>query len=263
MNNPGLKARILDTCTRIDVEFMDVPGPPNESPFPTTLWSQILPGPGGDGRSRAFEALARRYEGPIRSYLRAALKGGAREADDLAQEFFAWVIESRFLEKADPARGRFRGFLKVSLRRFAADARRKAGARKRGGDRTIVSLDGVEPHSLPITDPGARSPEAVLDEEWRAALVAQALERTESELRAAGRDVVFAVFRDYFLEATSEIDYRAVAARHGVSVVDVSNHLARAKKIFRSKLRDLVLDSVHGPGDLEDELRWLLEEGGR
>ncbi|MFG0318739.1 MAG: RNA polymerase sigma factor, partial [Planctomycetota bacterium JB042] len=115
---------------------------PADGVFPSTCWSRIRPGDGaGDGAQReAVAALARSYDGPIRAYLRAALGRSPHDADDLAQEFFAWALESGFLAKADPSRGRFRGFLKVALRNFVRDAGRRERALVRGGGRRTVPI---------------------------------------------------------------------------------------------------------------------------
>ena len=54
-----------------------------------------------------------------------------------------------------------------------------------------------------------------------------------------------------------ELDYRAVAKRHDLKPLDVSNYLSRAKKRYRAHLKALVLETVHHPDDLEEELHWL------
>lgn len=219
-------------------------------PFPSTRWSRIRPG-GEGGTARALDTLARGYAAPIEAFLRAALGRRADDAGDLAQGFFVWVIESGFLARADPERGSFRAFLKTALRHYVADADRRGRRLKRGGGAKTVELADAD-----AAAPG--SPEAELDAAWRAELVRSALKRTREQLEREGRAVVFAVFRDYFLEESKELDYRAVAARHGVSVVDVSNHLMRAKRAFRAHLRALVLDTVRSLDELERELAWLV-----
>jgi len=228
--------------------------------FPSTHWSVL----GGDGdaaaRARALDGLARGYARPIEAWLGAALGLRREDARDLAQDFFVWSIETRLLEKADPARGRFRAFLKTALRHYAVDALRRGAARKRGGGVAPLSLDAAradEP-SFDPADAGA-TPDALLDRAWRAALVEQALERTRAEFEAAGKGAVFAVFRDWYLEPGAELDQQALAARHGLTRVDVSNYLMRAKRAWRAALRQLVLETVDRSADLEDELRWLAE----
>ncbi len=240
---------------------MSVPTSQGPSPgiFPTTIWSEVRAG-GGRGRERelALESLARRYQGPAEVFLRAALGVGAERARELFQGFFAWMLETGFLERADPGRGSFRAFLKLALRRYALDEFRRDAAGKRGGARGALTLD--REHETELADRGASRPEELLDRAWRAELVREALERTRGELESEGRALVHAVFRDYYLAPGQEVDYRALAERHGITTTDVSNHLMRAKRVYRARLRALVLDTVRSAGELDEELRWLLGE---
>jgi RNA polymerase sigma factor (sigma-70 family) len=233
--------------------------------FPTTIWSEVRRGGArpssatrAAGRDSALAELARRYQGPAEAYLRAALGRTREEAHELFQEFFAWMLASDFLAKAEPERGRFRAFLKVALRRFATDELRKAAAEKRGGGRGTSALDSAEDGAVVLVDRGARTPEEELDAAWRAALVEAAFERTRLELERRGRAPVFAVFRDYYLTPGPEPDYRTLAERHALTITDVSNYLQRAKKAYREHLRALVLDTVATPEDLGDELVWVV-----
>src|SRR5262249_42896451 len=152
--------------------------------------------------------------------------GLSRErAHELFQEFFAWMLEGDFLAKAEPERGRFRAFLKVALRRFATDELRRAAALKRGGGGALESLDREDAPAPGDHVQATREEE--LDRAWRAALVDEAFERTRLELERRERGVAFAVFRDHYLAGGPELDYRALAERHGISTADVSNHLQR------------------------------------
>jgi RNA polymerase sigma-70 factor (ECF subfamily) len=236
-----------------------------DAPFPTTIWSAVRRGGARslgqeDERAAALAELARRYQGPAEAYLRAALRVSAADAHELFQEFFAWMLAGDFLAKADPERGRFRAFLKVALRRFATDELRKLAAEKRGGGRRLT-LGALDAAGLPEpADPTQRGPDALLDDAWRAELVDAAFARTERELAASGRGAQFAVFRDFYLASGPELDYRALAERHGITTTDVSNWLQRAKARFREHLRALVLDTVANPSDLGDELAWVVAQ---
>jgi RNA polymerase sigma factor (sigma-70 family) len=227
--------------------------------FPTTIWSEVRRGGArAEGRDAALEALARRYQGPAEAWLRAALGLRREEAHELFQEFFAWMLASDFLAKAERERGRFRAFLKVALRRFAIDEQRAAAASKRGGGERMESTDA---DGAPEPADGAQpTPEEALDRAWRAALVEEAFERTRRTLEGRERGLVFAVFRDHYLAPGPAADYRTLAARHGITTTDVSNHLQRAKALYRDELRALVLDTVATPADLGEELAWLVEE---
>ncbi|MSR61290.1 MAG: sigma-70 family RNA polymerase sigma factor [Planctomycetes bacterium] len=229
--------------------------------FPTTIWSQVRLGgasAGAPARDEALAELARRYQAPAEAYLRAALRLSREEAHELFQEFFAWMLSSDFLAKAERERGRFRAFVKVALKRFASDARRRELAQKRGGGERPVALDAEDVPEL--ADRSAQSPEELLDQAWKAALIDGAFARLRTELEARGRAPAFAVFADTYLAAGPEPDYKTLAARHGCTTTDISNWLQRAKQRFRELLRAAVLETVRDPAELGAELAWLFEE---
>ncbi len=226
--------------------------------FPTTRWSRIL-APGG---ARDLDQLARAYWQPMRASLATRL-GPARAGavDDLTHEAFAWLLATRFFERADPARGRFRAFLKTALQHFAIEQARRAAAHKRGGGHGHAPLDATEEPA----DPNALTPDQQLDAAWRRELLQRACADLQTELEASGRGVYFELFRAYFLAADDEIDHRTLAARHGISTRDVSNWLDHAKRRYRERLRALVQETVTDADELQAELRWLFgaEDHGR
>src|SRR5262249_30986876 len=116
--------------------------------FPSTCWSRIE-----QDTTAALETLAQRYWRPIHAYLRRALSRNDADARDLTQDFFVWMIETSFVHKADPARGRFRAFLKTALRRYVDDQDQRARALKRGGGRRFVPLAGDDPTATAYEPP--------------------------------------------------------------------------------------------------------------
>ena len=222
--------------------------------FPSTRWSRIL-APTGE---RDLDALARAYWRPMRAYLAACVRGAPDEADDLAQEAFAWMLSSGLLDKADPARGRFRGFLKKALANFATEQWRKSTAHKRGGAITTTSLD----HAREPIDLAGRKPDQVLDDEWRRALLERARDELQRELESNGRALHWLVFRDWFLTGGEQPDQATLAARHGISRTDVSNWLDHGKRRSRALLRAAVADTVASEDELQQELHWLFGDAG-
>ncbi len=227
--------------------------PTREKPshaFPETQWSRILAG----ARPADLEALARAYWRPIQAYLAARLRLDADASAELAQEAFAWMLETRLVERADPARGRFRGLLKTALARFAVEHLEKANAQKRGGGRVHETIDA----GRDLVDLRSPPPEEALDDAWRRELIERARALLEAELQAGGRPRYWLVFRDYFLdEEKEELGHAALAARYGVARSDVSNWLDHAKRRFREILHGLVVETVGSEPELREELEWL------
>lgn len=81
---------------------------------------------GGDAESsRAQAELAQRYLGAIYRYILGAVRD-PHVADDLAQVFAVRLLEGRF-SGASPERGRFRDFIRRSVRNLINDHFRKPG----------------------------------------------------------------------------------------------------------------------------------------
>jgi RNA polymerase sigma-70 factor (ECF subfamily) len=207
--------------------------------FPSTHWSTV---------ASDLDALARDYWKPVYAYVRARHPRTNEDAKDLTQDFFAWMIESGFARRADPARGRFRAFLKVAVDHYLRNDLRDRRALKRGGGRPALPI-------AEVADPDQRTPEEIMDQVWRDEILRHATARLEAECAAAGRETRFALFRDYFVHETGT--YAEAAARHGISIIDVSNHLMEAKRRFRAILTDIVARTVDSPGALEEELALL------
>ena len=109
--------------------------------FATTRWTMVnAAGATSDVHSRrALTELCQIYWPPLYSYLRR--RGHDREeAEDLTQGFFLRLLERNDIRAADPLRGRFRGFLLTSLKRYVINEHERAGAAKRGG-RLPIALD--------------------------------------------------------------------------------------------------------------------------
>lgn len=224
--------------------------------FPSTCWSLFL----GDTlrRTEAAGELARRYWKPIYACIRTTWAATNEDAKDLTQDFFIWMMETDFLGKADPARGRFRAFVKVALKRYLSNEARKEGRIKRGGDRRTFALDGA-PEGIRLPDAKGKTPEEVLDEAWKNELLLAAATQLQRTLKEEGNEVYFHVFREYFLDQ-AEVAHRDVARRHGIREGDVSNYLRRAKQRYRDILRELIAETVGNEGELRDE--WEALFGG-
>src|ERR1700739_258686 len=108
-----------------------LPGP---SQFPTTRWTLVIAAgdPHRNEARSALVSLCENYWYPLYAYLRR--RGyPADQAQDLTQDFFIRVLEGRYLDRADPDKGRFRSFILTSLKFFVADEGDRDRAQKRGG----------------------------------------------------------------------------------------------------------------------------------
>ena len=132
--------------------------------FPPTRWSLLQRvGEGTKAQKDVWENLASTYWKPVFAYVRTRFAPSAEEAHDEAAEFFVWMFESDFLERADPERGRFRAFVKVALPNFFRDRARMRSAQKRGGRQSFVPWTSETGETFDLPDVRGRLPEEVLD----------------------------------------------------------------------------------------------------
>lgn len=132
----------------------------------TTDWSLVFEAH-GESPERAASAqvdLMDRYTGVIRRYLVTVLDD--RDAvDELEQEFAVRFLRGDF-HRANPARGRFRDFVKRSLRNLMIDYRRRSATRPRPlGDDLPEPIDALT---------GDRDFDRRFTSTWRAELLARA-----------------------------------------------------------------------------------------
>src|SRR5690349_15779265 len=125
----------------------------NPSRFPDTRISLIerLRQAEPEQRRDAAELLVGAYRTPVLVMLGWRWNLQPADAEDLTQAFFATAFEKHWFDSFDPARGRFRTFLRVAADRFAANAHQAATRQKRGGDAVSISLDDLQ-ESIPDKD---------------------------------------------------------------------------------------------------------------
>jgi RNA polymerase sigma-70 factor (ECF subfamily) len=217
--------------------------------FQTTRWSLILAArePSPDARA-ALEALCRAYRPAVLAYVRGHGHTGP-DAEDLTQSFFARFLEKRVHASADPARGRFRVFMRTALSNFLANSAEYEGAACRRAPRRPADID---PTDLP--DRGAEaSPERAFEREWALTLVRRAIERLRDETHASGKGELFARLNGFLLEPPGPDDYARVARELGTR----ANTIAVATHRLRQRLHELVRDeltvTVDDDADLDDE----------
>src|SRR5258706_16069859 len=120
------------------------PTPSSEAPrlFPRTRWSLVLAATQRDSTesAAALEAVCSAYWQPLYAYVRRCGQS-PHDAQDLTQEFFCRLLEKRWLDSADPDKGKLRTFLIVTLKNFMNNEWRKASAQRRGGGQTHQQFD--------------------------------------------------------------------------------------------------------------------------
>ena len=101
---------------------------PASSIFPRTDWAGL--GQAAEADEARLDHLIRLYWAPLRIFLVATFPSLKDQAEVLLQEFAEdKILKEGWLRRADRNRGKFRDFLKTSLRHFVLDRLNRAEAR--------------------------------------------------------------------------------------------------------------------------------------
>ena len=228
--------------------------------FATTHWSVVLAAGGEPSApaAEALETLCRSYWQPL--YVYARRRGyGLEDAQDLTQQFLARFVRNHSFRLADPARGRFRTFLLKSLQNFLADDWRRAHRLKRGGDMTVISLDGPAAETncaLELAE--TMTPERAFERRWAMTLLAQVLERMGEDYRRAGKGRLFDALKEHLWGTDGAPTYAQVGQDLDLSEGALRVAVHRLREHYRERLRAEVAQTVSHPAEVDEELRHLI-----
>lgn len=210
--------------------------------FRTTPWSILLqrtvetalPG-------KRINVVLDLYWRPVYLYIRRRWRKSNEDAKDLAQSFFAHILEKKLLDRADPERGSFRAFLRTSLERFLINQHEADHAQMRGGGMT----------QRPLT--GDLAEDRDFSREWARGLVEDALEELKEQYK--GKEVYVRVLERY--ELVGGATYEEVAKELGISIWDVTNYLVDARRKLRAAIERRIRPYCRTEKEFHDELKEL------
>jgi RNA polymerase sigma-70 factor (ECF subfamily) len=227
--------------------------------FTTTHWSVVLEAQGESPVAQeALEKLCRTYWRPIFAFLR---RQGLRpeEAEDIAQGFFAQLLERRKFSAIRKEKGRLRSFLLGALKYFLADEQRRAMAIKRGKGQRLIPLEELradERIDMEPSDP--MTAEMIYERRWALTVLERVLSRLKDEYVAAGNAALFDALKQLLPDEPGSPSQAEIAARLGMTENAIRQAFYRFRQRYQSLLREEIADTVATPGDIEDELRHLI-----
>ncbi len=203
---------------------------------------------------QALSELCAGYWHPLYAYVRR--RGyDPDDARDLTQSFFVRLIEQRRLAAADPVRGRFRSFLLTSMKNFLASEWRREAAAKRGGVADIVSIDAAVAEDRYRVEPADNlTPEAEYERRWALALVRRALDDVRHGYADRGEGELFDALKAYLGANPRRAPYGELSRRLGRSEGALRTASSRLRARWRTRLREIVAETVQGHRLIDDEL---------
>ena len=230
--------------------------------FLTTHWS-LIEGirAGQDQDQTRIGSLLKDYWKPVYCYLRR--RGFANEeAKDLTQAFFHEIVLGKELvQQADRGKGRFRSFLLTALRNYLINVQDKETAKKRLPKGKLVSLDMVDPETLPeVAD--TLSPDDCFNHVWVSSLLERALQEVETSCHEDGKTVYWKVFEERVLQPivdeTARPSVKDICDRYGIpDGGKLANMVVTVKRRVRAALEKYVQESVMAADEAHEELQDL------
>ena len=227
------------------------------SQFPTTRWTLVTAAvdPHQNEARSALIALCEAYWYPLYAYVRR--RGyPADQAQDFTQAFFVRVLEGRYLERADPEKGRFRAFILTSMKFFLADEGDRVRAEKRGGA-AVLSLEMSSGEERFQREPAHdETPERIFERRWALSVLERVVEKLRLEFVQHGRQEHFDRLK-VFLLGSSDAPYAALAREMNTSEGALKVAIHRLRKRYRELFRHEIAETVGEPGDVDSEMRFL------
>jgi RNA polymerase sigma-70 factor (ECF subfamily) len=239
----------------------ETPSPQTAARFATTHWSVVLAARDGDSRESlaALERLCCAYWRPIYAYIRRDGRGPA-DAQDLTQEFLCRLVHKDWLEHLHDQHGKFRSFLLTFLKHFLSDERRRAHSLKRGGGKTLVSLDAYETEERAAMELTADlTADQIYERRWARSVMAQAADRLRDEYRAWGRAALFEQIKDLQPGERGERNYAEIGASLGLSEQAIKSAVHDLRRRHREILRAEIARTVSDASEVDEEIRHLLQ----
>ncbi len=230
------------------------------SRFHTTSWTLVVAAADGQSTTHsrlALESLCQTYWRPVYSFIRRS-SGDKDQAQDLTQGFFALMLEKKYLQDADRARGKFRSFLLTAVKHFLANEFDRAHALKRGGGKIPISIDPADAEGSYAAEAAEQdTPESLFERRWALSILEQVMAKLRAEFAGAGKSDHFDQLAG-FLSGSAETPYEALAVEMGISPGALRVAVHRMRRRYRDLLRAEIGETVSKPGEIDEEIRFLL-----
>ena len=226
--------------------------------FPKTRWDLVVE---AQGSEKARNELLTLYNGPVFAYFRALTRDRGA-AEELRQSFFVTELtrltadsERGVIRRADQNKGRFRDFLKTSLRNHWLSS-------LRGTTNRPVSLDeSANSEADENLEAKIASAENAFLGNWARQVISDALRAVEQTCHDRNQVQHFDLFMaHYFPPAGADTSWEILAKKHGYK--DGKTARNRAETVlnhFRPIFSKTLLGEGPSGASLNEEIRDLLK----
>ena len=231
--------------------------------FATTHWSLVLMAQGQSAAAEAaLEELCRIYWRPLYAFARRQ-GSDSEQARDLTQGFFQLLLTRRDFDAARKEKGRLRSYLLTSFKHFLGGERRREMAIKRGHGQWLIPLEdlrateAIDPAFGGLVD--SLTPDRLYERRWALTLIEQVLKRLKNEYGAMGNAFLFDCLKQLLPDEPDPPSRVEIAAGLGMTDNALRQAFHRFRHRYQMLLREEIGHTVADPGEIEDELRHLID----
>lgn len=214
---------------------------------------------GEPSAKQALSVLCQAYWYPVHSFI-CSLGVGSEDARDVTQAFLeATLLEHNYIASFDPARGRFRSWLRTCARNYVRNWFAHQRSERAGGKAVHVSLDALpaDGSSWPKLEDGL-TPERLFDKRWASTVVDRALTSLRAQYATEGKPEFFLLPQEESSWNARRVTNRELSVLLGKSEGAVRVQRHRALRDFRKHLRAEVSKTVAASDSVDDEIRQLI-----
>lgn len=207
-------------------------------------------------RSRAFELIVVVSWKAVHKYIRRRWGKSKENAKTLTLAFFSRMMQPDFFDRYDPARIRFRTFLREQTDQFISTEGAVAP------EPESLALDfklAEEELALEPIEPDQPF-EEYFDAEWIRSLFTLAIEQLHNVLESQGKLLHFKLFQRFDLQdrsAGGNITLEHVAQEFSLSTTDASSRLSDVRQSLSAIILDLLRSFTSSNEELRQEARTL------
>lgn len=230
---------------------------PGHGQFPHTRWSLVLEAQESD--PAALSRLCGDYWLPLYGYA-CRLAGDPESAKDLTQGFFEHLLSKEGLRHARQDRGKLRSFLLTALKSYSISQWRRGQRLRRGGGQEILEMDAWSITDRAALEPRHElTPELEFDRAWARQLLGSVMTRLAALYKEAGKAELFEALRDRLEVRSQPVAYQEIASRLGLTEAALRMNAFKLRKRYRDLLVDTIADTVATPGEVGEELQYLMD----
>jgi RNA polymerase sigma-70 factor (ECF subfamily) len=205
----------------------------------------------------ALSQLCQTYWYPIYAFIRR--QGHPHDAaQDLAQDFFARMLEKRYIDDVGPQKGKFRTFLLVCLKRFLANEWDRQTAQKRGGGRPHLPIDFEDARGRYSLEPAHDlTPQKIFDRRWALTVLERTVAGLAEDFTRAGKSDHFDALKAYLQGEAGAPPYAEAAKRLNTTEGAIKVAVHRLRERYRHRLRQEIAQTVSSEQDIDHEIKDL------